>query len=77
MKTFCNVYDKTTDEREEFYTLTEAKKWMRDRIRQGHEVTGSKTRVWADGEWEVMGPIELSTNNRVLVANTRMTKAGY
>lgn len=75
--TICNVHDKMTGESKEFYTLTEAKKWMRDRIRQGHEDTDSKTRVWANGEWEPMGRIELNTNNKVLVTNTRMTKAGY
>ena len=39
--TQCIVYDETTKESETFCSLTAAKKWMRERIKQKHEVSGS------------------------------------
>ena len=38
--TQCIVYDNTTKESETFCTLTAAKKWMRARIKLGHDVRG-------------------------------------
>ena len=40
--TQCIVYDETTKESETFCSLTAAKKWMRERIKQKHEVSGQK-----------------------------------
>lgn len=37
--TQCIVYDETTKESETFCSLTAAKKWMRERIKQKHEVS--------------------------------------
>ncbi len=73
----CIVYDKVTEEREVFYSLTAAKKWMRERIKIGHEVSGSKCKVYSNGDFVNCGKIELNKNNRVFVANTKQTKAGY
>lgn len=50
---------------------------MRERIKMGHDVTGSKTKVWANGDWEPMGKIELNGTNKVFIANAGMTKANY
>ena len=49
--TQCIVYDETTKESETFCSLTAAKKWMRERIKQKHEVSGQKYRVYSDGEF--------------------------
>lgn len=37
--TLCLVYDLTTKESETFFSLNGAKKWMRERQKQGHEYT--------------------------------------
>lgn len=39
--TQCLVYDLTTKESETFFSLNGAKKWMRERQKQGHEAEGS------------------------------------
>ena len=75
--TIYTTFDKTIKEREEFYNVSGAKKWMRERIKMGHDVTGSKTKVWANGDWELMGKIELNGTNKVFIANAGMTKANY
>ena len=75
--TLYSVYDETTKEGKSCDTLTEAKKWMRERIKQGHEVSGSKTKVWSNGDWEPAGEIKLSGSNKVFMANTRMKKPNY
>ena len=75
--TVCTVFDKTTGEREEFYTLTPAKKWMQERMKLGHEVSGSRTKFYANGDFESLAPIQLKGNNRAFVANTRQKKPGY
>ena len=43
--TQCIVYDETTKESETFCSLTAAKKWMRERIKQKHEVDRKSTRL--------------------------------
>ncbi len=75
--TYYTVNDATTKERDEFYTLTEAKRWMRERMKQGHEVSGSKTKVWANGDFEPCGPITITGHNRTFMANAGMAKANY
>lgn len=42
-----------------------------------HNAKGSITKVWSNGDWEPLGPIELKGSNKTFVANTRQTKAGY
>lgn len=73
----CLVYDETTKESEEFYTLTAAKKWMKERMKQNHSVTGSKVRVYADGDMVNCGKINLTGDNKSFVANMKQTKRGY
>ena len=75
--TQCIVYDETTKESETFCSLTAAKKWMRERIKQKHEVSGQKYRVYSDGEFVNCGSISLTGSNKSFVANTRQTKKGY
>ncbi len=75
--TQCIVYDETTKESETFYTLTAAKKWMRQRMKLGHNVSGQKYKVYADGEFVNCGSISLTGSNKSFVANTRQTKKGY
>lgn len=73
----CSVYDKTTDKSETFCSVAAAKKLMKQLIKQGHEVSGIKTKVYADGTWEPCGEITLTGSNAVFMANTKQTKAGY
>lgn len=75
--TLYSVYDKTTKESEEFCSLSSAKKRMKQLLKEGHEVTGSKTKVYSNGDWEPCGEITLTGSNKVFMANTRQTKAGY
>ena len=75
--TTYSVYDKTTGEHHSPDTLSEAKKWMKERIKLGHEVSGSKTKVYANGDWEPAGAITLTGSNKFMMANTRQTKPGY
>ncbi len=73
----CSVFDVTTKERKTFFSLTDAKKWMRERIKQGHEVRGSQTKIYSNGDWENLGEIKLTGSNKHFVANTGQTKEGY
>lgn len=75
--TQCIVYDDTTKEGESFCSLNAAKKWMRERIKQKHKVSGQKYRVYADGEFVNCGSISLTGSNKYFVANTKQTKKGY
>ena len=72
-----SVFDKTTNEFDEFYAVTPAKKWMRERIKLGHEVSGSKTKVYSNGDWVNCGAISLTGTNKSFITNTRMTQANY
>lgn len=55
--TQCFVYDLSTKESETFFTLTAAKKWMRERQKQGHEVERSKYKVYSNGDTVNCGKI--------------------
>ena len=72
-----SVYDNTTNEGETFFTLTPAKRWMRERMKQGHDVSGSKTKIYSNGDWIPCGAITLTGTNKTFIANSRMTKANY
>lgn len=72
-----SVYDKTTKESETFYSVSAAKKRMKQLIAEGHEVSGSKTKIYANGDWVPCGEITLTGSNKTFVANTRQKKAGY
>lgn len=75
--THCIVYDETTKESQVCYGLAAAKKWMRERINQGHKVSGQKYRIYANGDTVNCGPINLTSNNKSFVANSKQTKKGY
>ena len=75
--TQCLVYDNTTKESESFFTLTAAKKWMRDRQKQGHEVEGRRYKVYSNGDTVNCGKIQLTGNNKSYIANSKQTKPGY
>lgn len=75
--TECIVYDETTKESETFCTLTAAKKWMRERMKQGHEVSGQKYKVYSNGDFVNCGNILLNGSNKSFVANTKLRKPGY
>lgn len=75
--TIYSVYDKTTQEHEEFYAVAPAKRWMKERMKLGHEVSGDKTKIYSNGDWIPCGRIELTGSNKTFIANTRMTKANY
>ncbi len=67
-----NVYNNETGYAETFYSLSAAKKAMKE-----HNAKGSITKVWSSGEWEPMGEIVLRGSNKTFCANTRQKKAGY
>ena len=75
--TQCIVYGETTKESETFCSLTAAKKWMRERMKKDHKVSGQKYRVYSDGEFVNCGSISLKGSNKSFVANTRQTQKGY
>ncbi len=75
--TECIVYDETTKESETYCTLTAAKKWMRERMKQGHEVSGQKYKVYSNGDFVNCGEINLKGSNKSFVANTKQKKPGY
>lgn len=75
--TECIVYDETKKESETFCTLTAAKKWMRERMKQGHEVSGQKYKVYSNGDFVNCGEILLKGSNKSFVANTKQRKPGY
>lgn len=75
--TQCLVYDLTTKESESFFTLTAAKKWMRERQKQGHEVSGSKYKVYSNGDTVNCGKICLAGSSKTFIANSKQTKPGY
>ena len=72
-----SVFDKTTQEFDTFYAATPAKKWMRERIKLGHEVSGSKVKIYSNGDMVNCGAINLEGSNKSFIANTRMTTANY
>ena len=74
MRVYC-VADETTNEREEFFRVSEAKKWLKERIKEGHKTKGSIVNIRSNGEWETLG--EISSCNKKFVANTRATKPNY
>lgn len=67
-----SVFNHETGYHETFYSLSAAKKAMKE-----HNAKGSITQVWSNGNWENLGPIVLKGSNKHFVANTRQTKAGY
>lgn len=71
--TIYSTFDPSTGESEQFFSVREAKKWMK--AHPGS--TGSKTKVYANGDWEPCGPIELKGSNATFIANSRQTKPDY
>ena len=53
------------------------KKWMRERLKQGHMVSGQKYRIYSNGDIVNCGCIKLTDNNKSFVVNTKQTKPGY
>ena len=66
------VINRETDYQEEFTSLNEAKKAMRE-----HNARGFITKMWRNGDWENLGEIKLKSNNKTFVANTRQMKPSY
>lgn len=58
-----------------FYTLSEAKKFIKENIDKYQE--SMITQIWSNGDWENLGPIKLTGNNKHFVANTKQRKASY
>ena len=75
--TQCIVYDETTNDSQTFYSLTAAKKWMRERLKQGHMVNGQKYKIYSNGDMVNCGFIKLTGNNKSFIVNTKQTKDGY
>lgn len=66
------VINRDADYQEDFFTLPEAKKAMRE-----NNAKGFITKVWSNGDWEPMGEIKLTGRNKTFAANTRQEKASY
>lgn len=71
------IEDYTAQERFKCSKLSTAKSMLKERIKMGHEVSSSIIQIWANGDWETLGPIKLTTNNKILVANSKQKKPGY
>ena len=73
MKIYNTYYKKPNGEEEtaEFYNLTAAKKWMKDRPGS----TGHITKVYSNGDWEPCGEIVLKGRNSVQMST--QTTATY
>ena len=75
-----SVYSKSADFRKVYFSLSAAKKQMKELIKAGHtDVCGSITKVYSNGDWVPMGPIDLNDNNATIVANSprNQKKKGY
>lgn len=73
-----SVYSKSANFSEVYFTLTAAKKVMKELIKNGHnDVKGSITKVWSNGDWENLGEISLNGSNRTFVTNTRQKIPSY
>lgn len=57
---------------EEFFTLTAAKKAMKEFCGRGF-----KTKIYSNGDEVPMGEITIKGSNKGFVANSRMTKPNY
>lgn len=69
------IYDVVNEEtgyQEQFVSLAEAKKAMKE-----HNAKGYITKVWANGDWEPLGEIKLKGSNKTMIANTRQKKPNY
>ncbi len=75
--TYCIVYDETTKESQACYGLAAAKRWMRERLKQGHKVSGQKYRIPTNGDTVNCGPINIDGDNKSFVANSKQTQKGY
>lgn len=72
------VSSRKADFYETYYSLSEAKKKIRELIKNGYDdARGFITKVWSNGEWEPMGPITINGKNTTFCANTRQKKASY
>lgn len=75
-----SVYSKSADFRKVYFSLSAAKKQMKELIKAGHtDVCGSITKIYSNGDWVPMGPIDLNGNNATIVANSprNQKKKGY
>lgn len=58
-----------------FYSLASAKKVIKKNMDK--YINSSITKIWANGDWENLGPIKLTGNNKHFIANTRQKVANY
>lgn len=58
-----------------FYSLAPAKKLIKENIDKYKSSCITKT--WANGDWENLGEIKLTGNNKHFIANTRQKVANY
>lgn len=66
------VINKETGYNEEFTSLKEAKKAMKE-----NSAKGFITKVYANGDWIPCGEISLFGSNKTFVANTKQQLANY
>lgn len=69
------VEDVKTSDSFTFYNLSIAKKFIKEHI---DKYKGSCiTKYWANGDWENLGQINLTGNNKTFVANTKQRTKSY
>lgn len=57
---------------EEYFSLSEAKKQMRQK-----NCKGTKVKVYSNGDWVPCGEITLNGSNKSFITNTRMKQPNY
>lgn len=67
-----NVVNKETGYNEDFYSLSAAKKAMKE-----NNAKGFITKFYSNGDWVNCGEIQLAGSNKTFVANTRQTTKSY
>lgn len=67
------VGNSATGYRDEFYTLSEAKKAMKENNCTWSEIV----KVYSNGDWCLCGEIKLTGSNKTFIANTRQKGASY
>lgn len=67
-----NVVNSETGYREEFFSLSAAKKAMK-----ANNAKGYITKVYSNGDWIPCGEITLGGSNKTFIANSRQTTKSY
>lgn len=59
----------------DFYRVSDAKRFIKQHLDIYKD--SCVTKVWANGEWEILGKINIGGSNKHFIANSGMKKANY